>query len=401
MHTPHRYYFNALFDLELGGFPVGAVKRSAAEMTALFTPLMQSGDTILLDVELRETFHAYLREYGLAQGDQSERGGSVSDRSINVVWGWNREAVKRLAAEADAGLPPLDVVRQINNRLFCSSLARRHGLGVPCSRFCATMEEAESAFASSADGFPLVIKPAFGGAGFGLRVVRQPEHCSAERPLLANYLLHGGAVIEPWCTRTADLSTAVTINPDGSSGTIRYQRQWVNRYGAFFGIYCAENDPMIEPWKPELERSTLTAAKEAVSCGYFGPMGIDSFVYHDRHGKKCLAACIEINGRCTMGLVGQLLRERIAPRKHTLFRFIGKNKCTLPESYDLFRDCLGNRAFDRETGCGILLLSPLRVGYHGRWKQPRLSMFFLAGNSPDQIERLDRELRKQFAPDRP
>ncbi|MBN1307168.1 MAG: hypothetical protein JXA18_04575 [Chitinispirillaceae bacterium] len=364
-------------------------------MTALFIPLMQPGDTILLDVELPDAFYAYLREFGLAQGRPSASGEGAFGAMQDVVWGWNREAAVRLSAVDKA--PPLEAVREVNHRQFCSVLARRHGFGVEGSRFCATMEEAESAFASSADGFPLVIKPAFGGAGFGLRVVWRTEQVSAERALLANYLLHGGAVIEPWRARTADCSTAVRINPDGGIDSIWHQRQWINRYGAFFGIYCAATDPVIQTWKAELERTALIAVREAVSCGYFGPMGIDSFVYSDRYGSERLAACIEINGRFTMGLLAQLLLERIAPHKHTLLRFISRKKCALPASYDRLDDALGSSGFDRTTQCGILLLTPLRIGYAGRWEQPRLNLFFCTGDSLEHIERFDRVLKERFS----
>ena len=394
--TRCRYYLNALFDLELGGFPPESVRRSAAEMTALFIPLSRPGDTIVLDVEPPDAWYSYLREAGLGPGTALPlRNRTDEQPSVDVVWGWNREAMARLALVNEH--PPLNAVREINNRLFCSTLASRFGSGVPGSRFCSTMEEAESAAEELEGGFPLVIKPAFGGAGFGLRIVRQPGRFAAERALIARYLNHGGVVIEPWLPRSADLSAALQIGLDGNPGLIRYQRQMVNAYGSFYAVYCAETDPVIEPWKNELERNALVIAREAAARGYVGPVGIDSFVYGDIYGRDKLAAGIEINGRFTMGMLAQMLRERIAPEKHTLLRFFSRKKCRLPETYPLLEATLGRKSFISKAGYGILLLTPLRVGYQGKWAQPHLNAFFLSGESERRIHEFDRELQRLFS----
>jgi hypothetical protein len=395
MHDRRHYYLNALFDLELGGYPVESVKRSAAEMTVLFIPLMQPGDTVELDIELPDSYLTYLQSFGLGPGDLSKR----TKDATAVVWGWNREAVKRLSVVNEEEVPSLETVRDINNRRFCREVTGVYGFGVPGSRFCSTMEEVRSAVTLLADAgqFPLVVKPAFGGAGFGLRILRHNEQLADEYAVIINHLRHGGVVIEPWRSRVADLSTAIPVDRGGTLGPVRFERQWVNSYGASFGIFCAEADPLIEKWKGELARTTLVLAREVALRGYFGPIGFDSFVYRDRSGEERLAAGIEINARFTMGLLAQLLRERIAPEKHTLLRFIGRKKCRLPDTFTEWTSLCGEDAFDSTTQSGIIMLTPLHAGYRGTWVQPQRSAFFLAGDTDAAITRLDEELRRRVA----
>ncbi len=387
-------YLNALFDLQLGGYPSSAVERSAAEMSVLFYPFSEPGDAVLLDAEIPGRYPEYLRLYGLCSGEVCGDVRYSGGAAAAVAWGWNEQSVDCLDVRGSPSVPSLDVVRNLNNRSFCAEMANRYGFGVPGSTFCSVMKEVEEAV-KAVDAFPLVIKPAFGGSGFGLRISDNPDELTKELGTAARYLAHGGLVIEPWLRRVADLSTVTLISPEGVVDKVRFERQGVNGHGSFYGIYCSESDPRLEKWKPQLGEVTRILSEEIFARGYFGPVGIDSFVYIDpATGSERLACAIEINARYTMGFLAQQLRDRIAPGKHTLFRFIGAKRCRLPDSIEEWIARLGKLQFDSSTRNGILLLTPPRMGFRGTWRQPQRSAFFIAADSGEEVERLDQELRR-------
>jgi hypothetical protein len=245
---------------------------------------------------------------------------------------------------------------------------------------------------------PAVIKPAFGGAGFGFRVVSSSDMWQAQQRIAGEYLRHGGCVVEPWCDRVADLSTSVHVHRNGAIGPVVFQRQRINSYGAFYGMYSADDDRVITPWRAALEKTTRLLAEAAADRGYFGPIGVDSFVYRDRSGAEVLASGIEVNGRFTMGMLAHEFRSRIATGQHTLLRFIGKKRCRLPASIgEWLTVCGADIAYNRTSRSGIIAITPMRIGYRGTWSQPQRSAFFIVGDTLDQLETFDRELRMRIS----
>lgn len=393
---PFRYYLNALFDLELGGFPVAALRRSAAEMTALFVALAQQSDTVVLDVDLPDEYFRYLHEAGFELYSGADRPDCADRSPTDIVWGWNREAAIRLSAHFDEARG--EAVKAINSRRFSSQLADMHGFGVPHSRFCVNMDEVRTAMEQCPHSGPAVIKPAFGGAGFGFVMALRNGLSDKEWLQIENHLCHGGVVVEPWLDRTVDLSTAIHVTRQGNVGELRFQRQLVNSHGAFYGIYCSHHDPFMDEWRDELERVALIVAGEASASGYSGFIGVDSFVYRSAGGEERLAAGIEINGRFTMGILAQLLFDRIAAPFPALLRFISAKKGRLPQSYEEWKRLLSNNIFDPQTRCGVILLTPLRAGYQGKWAQPLRSAFLLVAPSEKEILELDDRLRAALRP---
>lgn len=62
---------------------------------------------------------------------------------------------------------------------------------------------------------------------------------------------------------------------------------------------------------------------ERIGTEYMGFVGIDLFSYHDEHGALRLHPCVEINMRCTMGVLAARAYERhVAPGGQGLFRLI-------------------------------------------------------------------------------
>ena len=394
MAVPRRYYLNACFDLELGGFSTAPVRRSAAEMTTLFIPLLRDGDRAVVDVTMPDCWLDILRSYGLAGGEVVTSGNTGT--GMPVVWGWNRAAAERLGTVSEENVPLFETVRKVNGRHFCALLSERFRFGVPGSRFCRTAEDVETLLSGSGAVFPLVVKPQFGGSGYGFRVLKTRGQWDSERPHIERLCMGGGVVAEPWLFRNYDLSTSTVIGHDGTVDSVMFQRQWVNSFGAWYGSYCDENDPVVGRWKEPLEQATRIAAAEVAREGYFGPVGFDSFVYRGRGGEDVLAAIVEINARYTMGMLAQEIRTRLSLSGPMVLRSIGRKLCVLPETVEKWNEVCGKLAFDATRNSGVLLLTPLRTGYEGVWEQPQRSMFCIAGSSEEEILRLDRELRSRL-----
>jgi len=382
----------------MGGYPTGKVNRPAAEMSVLFLPHCLPDDAIVLKVEVTPAYLDYLHKNQIAPTPTIHicYDALTPWSGQDVAWGWSDSAVGYLAPGAQTMRPDTTVVRAVNNRAFCQRMGERGGFGVPGSSFCSTIGEFGAYMQKGSLQFPLVIKPAFGSSGFGLQVAHDEEELLRLLPHVERYCAHGGLTVEPWCTREYDLSTGAVIGSDGTVSGTYLHRQWINRYGGFFGICIEHEDPTVALWKDDLERMTSSFIDSIKGEGYFGPVGIDSFVYRSQDGVLKLAAGIEINARYTMGYCAHQLKVKMAPQGNFLLRFSGRKKCLLPETYDGLKNVLGATAYNSELHEGILLLTPLRARHEGVWRQPQQSVFAIASSSSEQLYTYDRYIQDTF-----
>jgi hypothetical protein len=386
---PRLFFFNPLFDLELGGHPVVSVEKSAREMSPLLALLGSHDDRVLLDVGVPQEHWDYLSSNGFVHALPLKAGESAAGLTA-VPWGWNEQSLRRLASlGAACEHPDLAIVSDVNCRAWCAAFNRKTGTGVPGSRFCRTREDLEGAFSALAGSFPLVAKPAFGGAGRGfVRLAKRGDGGTALDALLDR----GGCTLEPWCDRTLDVSTSCAISRDGALLGLRHYRCLVNRHGAFYGVACG-HDQTVEPWRGALDAAARAAAAALSAEGYFGPASFDSFVYRDAEsGGERLAAVIEVNGRHVMSDIAFAMHDKSGAGRSSLFRFLGRRFCALPETYDSWSALLGNVCYDRKSKTGVIPLSPLRVNHGAGWRPPARSAFFIAAEDETGVMELDERL---------
>ncbi len=381
------YYFNALFDLELGRNSLSSLKRPASEMTVLFAPLGNVADRILLDVSIDNTYWSYLNRYGIMTATPYCHG-DICNGLEGVAWGWNQSSIERLSLlGAVCTTPSTECVKMVNSRKFCNEIAQRYATGIPDSIYCSNVKEVITACGRLRSRFPVVIKPDFGNSGFGFYHINSED--DLKNPPLGCMFQYGGAIVEPWCEKVYDFSSVCTVSPGGELSAFRHCRALTNSKGTFHGIYLAPHDPVLDHWKDVLEEKVRRVALEVAESGYFGTLGFDSIVYREKNELK-LAPVIEINARHVMSDIAVALRESCAPAKHCLFRTLSKKRLRLPGSYkelqekDLFR-------FDGSRGC--ILVSPLRV-CHGRdCVQPYRNTLFLVADSENELFTIDEALR--------
>ncbi len=383
------YYFNSLFDLELGDYSTTSLQRAAAEMSVLFAPAGTSSDRILLDIVIDSSYWEYLHRYGIetalpySKGEDGEYEG--------IAWGWNdysRARLEQYGATCEA--PASECVKLINSRKYCHQIGLKFGTGVLQSIYCTNKDELVNAFEKLEDHFPLVVKPDHGNSGFGF------FHCSSSDDLnnrdVDQLCRNSGVIVEPWCDKIYDFSSVCTISPDQTISPFRHLRALTNRRGTFHGIYLAPHDPVIDSWRELLEEKVQAVAAEVAKTGYFGTLGFDSIVYRT-NGRILLAAVIEINARHVMSDIAVIIRDHCAPDQHCLFRTLSKKRLRLPDSYQQLQQMDDCFTFNGNKGC--ILITPLRVCHGTQWVQPYRNTLFLAADSEEELFSMDQELRSK------
>jgi hypothetical protein len=381
------FYFNSLFDLELGGYSTVSLQRVAAEMSVLFAPAGTPSDKLILDIGIDASYWEYLYKHGIETA--TPYSGCKSEQFEGIAWGWNDLSRTRLEQHgATCEAPSSDCVKLVNSRKYCYNIGLKFGTGIPQSTYCTCREEVVAAFKKLQDRFPLVIKPDHGNSGFGF------FHCSSADDLnkvdFDLIFKNNGVIVEPWCDKVYDFSSVCTINRDRSISPFRHLRAFTNSRGTFHGIYLAPHDPIINIWRDQLEEKAQVVAIEVAKTGYFGTLGFDSIVYRSNN-EMHLAAVIEINARHVMSDLAVAIRNRCAPLQHCLFRTLSKKRLRLPDTYEQLEKSEYWSTFKDNKGC--ILITPLRVSHGSQWVQPYRNTFFLAADSEEKLFSLDQRLR--------
>ncbi|MBD3314167.1 MAG: hypothetical protein GF344_00130 [Chitinivibrionales bacterium] len=397
MISPRLFYFNADFDFSLAGAVTEAHRRAVAELSALLLPLGSARDRVLMPLECKGEYTHFLADNGIEIARASPVGVNCEGFE-GVPWGWDNDAVEVLRRHGARCVgPSVATVRNVNSRLFCYRLCKENNRGVPGARLCYTVDEVRMLLRTSLVP-PFVIKPFFGSSGYGFIRKDTREPSENEIRQIQHAVKHGGVIVEPWLDRILDISSRFVVK-NGRVGSLRHQRMHANRAGAFYGNLLVPDDPVLAPWREQLDQAATLAAEALGREGYFGPAGIDSFVYRENGGDKRLVAMNEINARIPMSAVAHALYGAVPEEYTAYFRFIGRRRHRLPDTYDSLHDLLGTLAFDRTTYTGVLPVTPLRVRRPDEsWRRPSRTAFFVAGDSERTVLSLDEALRKALAP---
>jgi len=93
--------------------------------------------------------------------------------------------------------------------------------------------------------------------------------------------------------------------------------------------------------------------------------------------------------------IARKLRDRIAPGRYTLYRFLSSRRSPLPDDYRALTEILGPLAFSPKSRSGILLMTPLRITTDIT-RQPYRSAFFLSADSPEELFGMDEMLLRKL-----
>lgn len=171
----------------------------------------------------------------------------------------------------------------------------------------------------------IVFKAPFSSSGRGMCRIKTGESCTKEKQWISSIIKqHGRILAEPWLPKIADLSAHVNISEEGVVQFLGLTRFWTNDNGQYRGhiigrlmddfdaqtlqIWHHENG-----WQTTLKNTALNVGREAAKIGYFGPLGIDAFIYQSK-GTMTLRPMIEINPRWSMGRIALALSRKIAAK---------------------------------------------------------------------------------------
>jgi hypothetical protein len=266
--------------------------------------------------------------------------------SPDSIFPWFRsegvsEAIPEGASERQLVGPTAEVVAQVHDKAFAleaalsldllpTSLSRLIRVLGPrdLARTEGVIETLEADLARWPDwtGRRFTLKPRLGSsgrgriAGVGVGGVDTP----ALRGALPRLAARGGAILEPWLERRTDLSVCLLLPEPADPGvlpTLLGSTEMLSTASGGYRGHCGEIDHRGRVFSGHSEDETLRAhsaaiAARAQSLGYFGPCGVDSFVYVDHaaaDGPERLRPGVEFNARATMGLVALGLLRRLLP----------------------------------------------------------------------------------------
>lgn len=192
--------------------------------------------------------------------------------------------------------PALEVVKKVQGRAYGFELEQRFGWASPLSRLLYSLEALEDALESFPTDF--VLKHPFGVAGrdrvLGRKGVPLP---SGARAWCGKVLKTQPLLLEPWRQRVKDFGMQWYLSPGGEVLFLGALELLNDPQGTYRGHRLG---PQTLP--PTLIRDGLRIALAVMETGYFGPLGIDAFVWKDECGNEHLRPLVELNARFTMGM---------------------------------------------------------------------------------------------------
>lgn len=232
----------------------------------------------------------------------SGEGGATAPRPafsgwVGRAWCPTPSAARRLSragAQLEPG-PALEVLRRVNHRRFALEL----GGGAPHARYITTEADLAPTLREASSAAWLFKKP-FGFAGRGQRrIVGEPS--KDDRRWLDDALRHGGFLAEPWLEIERELSLHGLLDARGEHTLGRVCVQQTDRFRAWASTALAGSAD-IEPAQTAALRGRAESVADALAAaGYFGPFGIDAYLWRTAQGKLQLNPLSELNARYTMG----------------------------------------------------------------------------------------------------
>jgi hypothetical protein len=220
----------------------------------------------------------------------------TGQRPLGVAWCPTPSALARLE-RAGAERPPspsVEVLRRVNHRRFALDL----GGGATGARFVS--DEADLARALAEPWQAWLFKRAYGFAGRGQRRIIGALSTD-DRRWLADSLRLGGFVAEPWLELVREVGIHGLIDASGQLVLGRLCVQETNEYRAWVSTRLARPDDLSPEQASQLSTRAGSVASALIDAGYFGPFGIDAYLFRTRSGAIELNPLGELNARYSMG----------------------------------------------------------------------------------------------------
>ena len=252
-------------------------------------------------------------------------------------WGWSPESRKKFSClqprlikpmlEHDRSLPSAN--ESVFSKTLAAKLRQKLQLDSIQTSCCTTIKELTEAIAMLTPKSPtnvVVLKSSFSASGRGMIRVKNQIFEEKQLTWAKSVIERDGHVLaEPWLDKIVDLSAHVDISRDGVVKFIGFTRFWTDARGQYRGHILGR---MLDDcgseilgqwhredgWRAELQAAALAVGQEIFNEGYYGPMGIDAFIYRDQ-GELRLRPLVEINPRYSMGRLALAISPRITAKR--------------------------------------------------------------------------------------
>jgi hypothetical protein len=214
-----------------------------------------------------------------------------------ACWSPTPSALARLT-KAGVRAPPSptpEVLRRVCHRRFYLEL----GGGAPGARYFEQLDPLLAALDSPRQGSWLFKRP-FSFAGRGQRRLRAALSADDQR-WLADSLRQGGLLGEPWLEIERELSQHGQLTRAGQLTLGRPCWQRTDQQRAWLASEPVAPGELNEGWRRALASAAERAAEALFRAGYFGPFGIDAYLWRDAGGGLVLNPLSELNARYSMG----------------------------------------------------------------------------------------------------
>lgn len=232
-----------------------------------------------------------------------------------VPWGWTSQLLAWGRKQGwSCPAPPIDIVRQVNSRIFRWELEVELGVALPGSVVIKSVQQLLAHVAQhAADGAGWVLKANFGMAGRERSLGRGPkveEHVlNWARKRLAT---SDGLVFEPWLDRMSEAGFQWRIPAAGEPQLVGITRLLTDTAGGYRGSRIATRFQEYDDWQRVIE-PTRTVAQRLQSLGYWGPLGVDVMRYRVARDQFAYRPLQDVNARWTMGRIALGLQRLLLP----------------------------------------------------------------------------------------
>ncbi|MGM9798262.1 MAG: hypothetical protein ACI3ZY_11990 [Parabacteroides sp.] len=241
--------------------------------------------------------------------------------------------------------------------------------------FCSTLEEVNTCV-SSGKG-PYVLKTPFSSSGRGLLWCMGGALGEKEKAWAQGAIRKQGAIsVERGLDKVLDFAMEFQVE---EMGAVRYEGLSIfetAERGAYTGNRLASEtllrqtllNYVEEPLFEQVKQTLTQLLKQLYAPYYQGYIGVDMLIYQTVEGRYAWHPCVEINMRCTMGLVALKLTQRLlAEQASGLFQIAYQKEAG--EAYRLHQEAQAAHPLCVEAGRikkGYLSLCPVTLNTHYR-----------------------------------
>ncbi len=382
------HYLNTDFDVSLRPRPRQLERQGLArqvdELSVQGVLGADGGDSVLIRAEVPEPFLTYLDRCGLPVPRLLAHP-QIDSTTRLAPFGWSAEAIELNRRHVDpVDHPPLSTVRRVNARSFALELEAELFAGTSAGAVVASVDELEAYLSDHGRANGWVVKAEHGNSALANHRLAEPYLSEVDRRFVEGRLAEDDRlIVEPWLSRERDWS--VVFEVPFESRTLRIHETIGTRDGALIGaLFAPAGDGT--PHDEELASASGRIARRLEEEGYFGPVCLDAFSWHDGDRLR-LRPLVDLNCRRSMSDGAYRLWRQTAPEHTLYYRFFNRRRLELPGDVRQTASALADDAYDPARRRGTLLASPLEYG--------KLAVVFL-GSDRREVFELERRFRERF-----